>query len=1760
MALTNLTFGDGSNKALFCSMKKPMRALVLQLESISEDLCQVAASVLRNLSWHADSTSKKNLKLSGAVGMLARCLLTVKKESTLKSLLSALWNFSSHCGDNKLEICATRGALQLLVWSLSFRSLTKTLAIVENGGGVLRNVSSQIATSQDYRIILRSQNCLPVLLRHLRSPSLTVVSNACGTLWNLSAHCLEDQKILCQLGAIGMLKNLVHSKHKMISMGSAAALRNLMSSSIFSDHYNDITNSRLLNNSFHMEHENISSTSLGCHGSSTKMNTSFRKSGLHMRRRRDLQRELESKGCAEMCENLESPQEEACKNIPLDNNYEDYTHRNISPDYQNDVCSISYQQRRVVKSRKLSVNLTPLKPPAYPIQLNDMICKSDTDALNDVGNRSSKKDVNDKNNHSLETDSLFPTTANGEELYKPGMFLSCHEMQASDTSSVAADVVERQNMATEFYEVNTLERQIKIENQEFITSTNQTFYNDDALENKVNVSHLNNTFSKLKTDNADLTINRNIKNVEERCSENSKLLMDSKEHLEGELIRIRTGDDGKFVDDNCINKAKKEIMSDPEDVKVQPSSYNVNISKNNENKNKKQSVSRSRIPTFSSPRSSPMRTFNNEQVFGNSRKENTAEMDNENSLLHQHASETPFDLKLSSPQPTLMSSTSSTTSTPHKTKLLPTNQPRKDIFNHETGTPTKISTPSGKSFLLSSEHEKALMENANLVLSVLERTSLTESNHSNNDVFSFLENETISLISGAAEDDDETFTVTSQDVLAANSIQNANNVVELDFDLPDLSFQDQEQDLLNRLVENGINATFNDEPIENSKFNLTYEKIMLHDNDAKEDVISLKADTKTQDIPKSRPKIMKPTFFTKSEKIENIDQQPKGIRGKRKALYPGNKSRLTTEKVEMKGMPPKPVVTSKAMSQGSALLNQKNKPINNSSSKLASKAKITSTKETNMKVNNDKATSKIGVTKLPSSQKIKMTPNQRLQQSPQRPLSALIKNTNVTSSALSYEKIKQAKLKSQSLPPGQKAPTKTDYLNMLNKSNKNKTQLKSTTKTNTDTNRITASKSNPVKNDIKQKAITKQDTFIKSKSRSASNESEKISIQNKNTRQNEVNIAGCDQSSKNTSKNRIQSRLKRPAVVGKLNTPSASSSEKLNSASSGSLRNAQNQNGYISKSGSNYSVTSNKSSRNISITSKTSNNYNRYTQPTKIGTNAVKSNNLPNGKLKQPNRYIAEEIKYQDIEENEDFGISKPRLQKSSTFDKINTIGSVEDEKLNNASKKNTLNSSGNKINTVNQSKGSSKDAVSVTKVCKIQIQKSIEEKKASKKYIPSINNNLLKNKKAVQNPSKSQQNDVSSVDSQPSEVLILDITLSKNKPIIESNKSKLVASKKASDKSSNQEKRYQNSKNYVNKEERKSDSEVTEVDEDIKNNNVVNEQPTSPIETSPRNKPHRGFSFWKKPLKSSKQASKLSAKEDNFGVTDAKNSPERTKTSTKSIGISRFNKKKLSLKTSQSENLTVQSDSKKNNSVFYYDSNNNDNNDEGDVKCNKEDKNNNGHNNKNKNNKCTKPESPIKRRVLGWFKKSHDTHQLLAKKNKLINNNENYNSTNNYNNINNDNNKSPTINNTNTINLLQTLIDELKSDDDSMTTLKSHLYTPDTLSTPISTPMSAPVGKTTEGMPTYGRSVSNESASPCLSRPTKTEMLLNRHRRSRLNSDSRSSMAMSIDSLKVNSIDSLKVNSVESFQNTSCSDQPSEATEKDDDSSFNYSDSSQFS
>ncbi len=65
------------------------------------------------------------------------------------------------------------------------------------------------------------------MVQQLGAPTLTIVSNACGALWNFSARCREDQETLRRLDAVAKLTSLVDSKHEAIAKCSAAALKNL---------------------------------------------------------------------------------------------------------------------------------------------------------------------------------------------------------------------------------------------------------------------------------------------------------------------------------------------------------------------------------------------------------------------------------------------------------------------------------------------------------------------------------------------------------------------------------------------------------------------------------------------------------------------------------------------------------------------------------------------------------------------------------------------------------------------------------------------------------------------------------------------------------------------------------------------------------------------------------------------------------------------------------------------------------------------------------------------------------------------------------------------------------------------------------------------------------------------------------------------------------------------------------------------------------------------------------------------------------------------------------------------------------------------------------------------------------------------------------------------------------------------------------------------------------------------------------------------
>ena len=115
VALTNLTFGNAKIKSFLCSFTGFVPIMVAQLASCSpESLLKATAHLFRNLAWKADKTSKQTLSESNVVAVLMQAAMgsspnmfgvataDSKEEPTLKVILSALWNLSSHCRKNKV--------------------------------------------------------------------------------------------------------------------------------------------------------------------------------------------------------------------------------------------------------------------------------------------------------------------------------------------------------------------------------------------------------------------------------------------------------------------------------------------------------------------------------------------------------------------------------------------------------------------------------------------------------------------------------------------------------------------------------------------------------------------------------------------------------------------------------------------------------------------------------------------------------------------------------------------------------------------------------------------------------------------------------------------------------------------------------------------------------------------------------------------------------------------------------------------------------------------------------------------------------------------------------------------------------------------------------------------------------------------------------------------------------------------------------------------------------------------------------------------------------------------------------------------------------------------------------------------------------------------------------------------------------------------------------------------------------------------------
>ncbi len=233
--LINLTYGDVKNKSALCHMTDCLKSLMFHLRQQSETITASGAQVLRNLSWHATPDIKEALLKCNAGETLMSAIKHVKGETTIQHITSALWNLSAHSVENRHKICSSNSGIQILVELLSYNSPSGTTAIVENVGGILKNLSVVIMQAEGYRRKFREVGGLDKLVQHLKSKNKTVLANATGILWNLSARCPEDQKHLWDLGCVPLLDVLQSTPRKVgagaennISECARGALRNLL--------------------------------------------------------------------------------------------------------------------------------------------------------------------------------------------------------------------------------------------------------------------------------------------------------------------------------------------------------------------------------------------------------------------------------------------------------------------------------------------------------------------------------------------------------------------------------------------------------------------------------------------------------------------------------------------------------------------------------------------------------------------------------------------------------------------------------------------------------------------------------------------------------------------------------------------------------------------------------------------------------------------------------------------------------------------------------------------------------------------------------------------------------------------------------------------------------------------------------------------------------------------------------------------------------------------------------------------------------------------------------------------------------------------------------------------------------------------------------------------------------------------------------------------------------------------------------------------
>ena len=148
--LVNLTYGGFCIKSTLCMFPDLLNALMHHLELKQGTTIFYGAQLLCNLSWKATDDIKNSLFMCDASVVLIETLQHVKYDQIIRHITRALWNLSGHSRENRNKICTTSTGLKHLVELLS---CTFPLGIVENVGGILKNLSDDIREEEKYREI-----------------------------------------------------------------------------------------------------------------------------------------------------------------------------------------------------------------------------------------------------------------------------------------------------------------------------------------------------------------------------------------------------------------------------------------------------------------------------------------------------------------------------------------------------------------------------------------------------------------------------------------------------------------------------------------------------------------------------------------------------------------------------------------------------------------------------------------------------------------------------------------------------------------------------------------------------------------------------------------------------------------------------------------------------------------------------------------------------------------------------------------------------------------------------------------------------------------------------------------------------------------------------------------------------------------------------------------------------------------------------------------------------------------------------------------------------------------------------------------------------------------------------------------------------------------------------------------------------------------------------------------------------------------------